>query len=293
MAQGAWRFKMNKFLVFGTSGLVGSNVKDFLINSGFSVRGTSSKEKKEEEVEYVKINILEDKSDQDKLLSLFSDIDAAFLMSPGGLTPQDEILIPLIEAAKKAYVKKVVLMTSVGANLSDETPFRKAELALINSGMEYVIVRPNWFMQDFQTFWTQGIVENNAVQVPAGEGKTSFIDVVDIAEVISKVLTTEKFNGQELDITGSESLSHGEVAEILTTTLGRKITYNDMNADDLANAYRSYGMDSGFVDFLMEILGYLKKGYNSGITNSVEEVIGRKPITFAEYAKKAKGNWIV
>lgn len=40
-----------------------------------------------------------------------------------------------------------------------EAPFRKLELELENSGLKYNIIRPNWFMQNFQTYWIGGILK--------------------------------------------------------------------------------------------------------------------------------------
>ncbi|MEZ4815305.1 MAG: hypothetical protein R3A80_08900 [Bdellovibrionota bacterium] len=42
------------------------------------------------------------------------------------------------------------------ANASEETPFRKAEVELENSGLNYNIIRPNWFFQNFNTFLGSG-----------------------------------------------------------------------------------------------------------------------------------------
>src|SRR6185503_14578197 len=107
---------------------------------------------------------------------------------------QYKVLSPLIQEAKRQGLEKVVLMTAMGANAVETAPFRRAEIELEKSGLTYNIVRPNWFFQNFNTFWIQGILNYGKILVPGGNAKTSFIDARDISAVVAKLLTTSEFD---------------------------------------------------------------------------------------------------
>ena len=90
-------------------------------------------------------------------------VDRVYLLAPGGTVDVVSLAQPLIEAAAKQKAK-VVLQTAIGVDSSDEIPFRKLELALIASGTPYVILRPNWFADNFHTYWIHGVKAGTIAQ---------------------------------------------------------------------------------------------------------------------------------
>lgn len=51
------------------------------------------------------------------------------------------------------------------------------------------------------------------------------VDTRDVAAVAAAVLTEPGHAGAAYDVTGPEALSYGDVADKLTTTLGRPVSY--------------------------------------------------------------------
>lgn len=76
----------------------------------------------------------------------------------------------------------------------DSIPYRQLELKVERSGVPFVILRPNWFSDSFHTYWLAGI-KQGVIAVPAAQGKSSFIDVRDIAESAAAALSSTKFDG--------------------------------------------------------------------------------------------------
>lgn len=274
-------------LVIGASGVVGSAVVTELKKAGHVVRVTTSKKDNKQENVYL-VNV----QTGEGLKEAFSGIDRAFLMSPGGYADQFKILSPLIQEAKKHKLNKVVLMSTMGADADPTSPLRRSEVELEKSGLSYNIIRPNWFMQNFNTFWLQGILEQNKILLPAGTAKTSFIDVRDIAAVAAKLLLDEEKNNQAFNLTGSEALDHSQVASSITEVTGRKISYQEISAEDFKKSLLAVGAPADYVDFLVLIMGYLKAGYSSSVTTAVSDILGRNPINFQTYARDMKNSWI-
>jgi len=274
-------------LVVGASGTVGSEVVKLLKNEGYRVRGTTSKPVINNS-ETVQVNL----ATGEGVVAAFEGVDRAFFLSPPGYADHYAILSPLIQEAKRRGLKKVVLMTALGANASETTPFRRVEIELEKSGLTYNIVRPNWFYQNFNTFWIQGIKEQCKILLPAGNAKVGFIDARDIAAVIATLLTKDDKSNQAFDITGPESVDHSEVAKAISKVTGKAITYQEIKPEDLKSGLLSGGVPKDYAEFLILILGYLREGYNAAVNSNVKLILGREPRGLVQYANDYKKSWL-
>jgi len=226
------------------------------------------------------------------LAQAFGGVDQGFLLAPPGYTNQDELLKPVIDAAKAQGVRKLVLMTAMGANADEAAPMRKAEVHLINSGLAYNIIRPNWFMQNFNTFWIQGILENGKIFLPVATAKGSFIDARDISAVAAALLSGNAFDNRDFDLTGGVALDHDAVAQILSKETGKSITFQDIPPDEMRKGLLQAGLPAAYAEFLLMILGYFEAGYSERITDSVQIIVGRAPGTLEQYAKDYRDAWL-
>lgn len=277
--------KQEKILVVGASGTVGTELVRLLKADGYSVRATTSQ--KPRHSDQVQVNL----ATQEGISSAFDGVDKAFLISPPGYSDQNAILSPLIQEAKRHNLKKVVLMTALGVNHNEQSPFRRAEIELENSGLKFNVIRPNWFFQNFNTFWIQGIREQNQIALPAGPSKTSFIDSRDISAVAAKLLTSNQFDQQAFDLTGSESLDHNQIARVLSAVSGREIAYVNIQPEVLHRRLVDSGVNEDYANLMLALFGFMREGYNSNPTKDVKTVLEREPLTLNQYAEDYKGSW--
>lgn len=289
--QNEWDKKMKVF-VYGATGTVGQNiVKGLLANGHEVIAGTRnpSGQPAQEKLTWV----FADPSEPQKGIESLASVDAVFLLSPPGLTNQDEILVPWIQKATELKTKKVVLMTAMGVeHAPPEAPLRKMEILLENSGLNWNIIRPNWFNQNFNTFWISGILKDQKIYFPGGKAKASFIDARDISSVATHLLTTTDFNKQAFALTGSEAIDHDTVANLITKVTGKEIQYVDVSPDDFYQGLVSAGLSPDYSKFLVMIAGALKDGYASAISDSVKKITGQNPISFSQYVEDYKKSWM-
>ncbi len=276
---------MSQILVIGASGTVGSELVKLLKSKGQNVLQATSKTGVNPG--QVHLNLL----DRKNIDVAFENVDRVFLLSPPGYTNQDQILNPLIDMAKKKGVKKVVLMTAMGANAVESAPLRQAEIHLEKSGLNYNIIRPNWFMQNFNTYWIKGINKDSKIYLPVAKAKGSFIDARDIAATAAELLLTEKFNNQDFDLTSEEAIDHDQAASLLSQATGRKISFQDITPEAMHASLLNAGLPKDYTDFMIMILGYFKEGYSQKTTDAVERITGKKPRTFNQYANDYKASW--
>ena len=270
---------MATYLVLGAAGNTGAPLADLLARDGHVVRRATSRPPGTPDAVHV------DLATGARLDAALAGTDGAFLLSPPGFTNQDELLGRAIDAAARLGVRKVVLMTAMGVDVDESIPFRKAERHLERSGTAWNVIRPNWFMQNFHTFWVHGIRTDGAIRLPTGDAKGSFIDARDIAAVAHVLLTTDAHANRAVDLTGGEALDHHEVAAILTRETGRPIRYEDVTPDAMRTALLGAGMPAPYAESLLGILGAFRAGFAARVTDAVPTLVGRAPITFAQYAR--------
>jgi uncharacterized protein YbjT (DUF2867 family) len=278
---------MSQILIIGASGTVGVELAKELKTKGHQVRRATSQQKLDSD--QVHVDLIQGRGIKQALVG----IERLFLLSPPGHVNQHELLNPVIDEAKSAGVKKIVLMTAMGANAVETAPFRQVEIKLEKSGIAYNIIRPNWFMQNFNTFWIQGINSAGKIFLPVENAKGSFIDARDIAAVAAELLVSEKWSNQDFDLTGLDVLDHDQVASVLSQVTGRSIGYQNIPAPAMLEGLLGAGLNRAYSEFLITILDFFRQGYSARTTDSVRKILGRDPIRFEKYAQDYKASWKV
>ena len=154
----------------------------------------------------------------------FEGVGKVFLMRPPQLTDIKGEMVPALEVAQRQGAEHIVFMSLQGAEKNPVVPHRKVETYLKDSGMTYTFLRPSFFMQNLSGIHAADI-KRGEVYVPAGRGRTSFIDARDIGAVAAKVLTEAGHEGRAYELTGAAALTYDEVARIFSEVLGREVRY--------------------------------------------------------------------
>jgi uncharacterized protein YbjT (DUF2867 family) len=276
-------------LVLGATGNVGSQVVKELVEVGTNVRAAVRSPQKAAALESDKVSLAEfDTNKPDTFDTAFADVDKVFLITP--LIPNlVEVQTNLVAAAKKAGVKHIVKLSGMGAEIEPGVTMtrwhRAVEKAIEASGMSFTFVRPNGFMQNYSNFSGQTIKAGNAFYLPMGDGKVSHIDVRDIAAVAAVALTQDGHAGKVYEVTGPAAISNAEIAEIISTVVGRKINSVDVPEDAARQEMQKLGMPDSLVEANLELYGVYKAGYAAEVTPTVEQVTGKKAISFDKFAQ--------
>src|SRR5919202_559335 len=183
-------------LVTGATGTVGSEVvkqllsarggeEDIIVKA--AARSTNDSTFRNLAVQVVHL----DYNKPDTLSAALRGVDKLSLLTPFQSNMVD-ITSNLVNEAKKAGVKYIVKQSVLGADAEPEiTPsrlHRQAEKAIEEVGIPFTFLRPNFFMQNFVTFYSNFIKTQGAFYVPAGDAKATFVDVRDIAAVAVQAL---------------------------------------------------------------------------------------------------------
>lgn len=266
-----------KILVLGATGNVGLPLVQTLLAKGEQVKAATRSGKPVDGAEGVAFDF----TNSATFGPAFEGVDRAYVMLPAGYVDAKALLTPVIEAAAARGVK-VVFQSVFGVDADDSIPYRKVELALEQSGTPFVILRPNWFADNFHTYWKAGVAHGQ-LAVPAGQGKSSFIDVRDIAASAAAALTSREFDGKGFNLTGPEALSYGDAAALLSAALGRTIAYVPQDDEPFIQMLIGAGVAEDYARFLTSIFYPVREGWTAAVTPDVKTLTGTDPRSVANY----------
>jgi uncharacterized protein YbjT (DUF2867 family) len=214
-------------------------------------------------------------------------VEKAFL-----LTPVAERFVQwqkdFIEAAHRAKIKHLVKFSGMGADPRSASQLLKLHAEtddiLRNSGVPFTILQPNSFHQNMLSS-ANTVKAQNAFYWPLKNASQSTVDIRDISAVAAKVFTSSGHEGKTYIITGPEALSFEQVAEKLSSVLGRKIQYVDVPISAAAEGMRNSGMPDWSVRAVSELLAYFASGAAATVTDTVPRLLGRPATSFEQFVK--------
>ena len=285
------RNKMSRTIfVTGASGNLGREVVKALLTKDVAVKAGTRDTSRIQQAENLQA-VLFDYTDPATFTDALDGIRGVFLVAPPMDPEAPAKLVPFIEKAKAAGIEHIVFNSALGVDQVEQAPLRIVERALMESGLGYTILRPNFFMENFSTgFIAPMIKHQNAIFLAAGDGKTSFISTRDIADVGVKAFTDGLY-GQEYNLTGPEALDHTQVARKIGEVIGKQITYHALDEETMLQGARDLGMPEGAVQYMAILYGAVRAGYTAAVTEDVENVTGRKSVTFDEFVEENTGCW--
>ena len=271
-----------KILVIGATGHVGAPLVAELVARGEKVKAATRNATPVNGAEAVAFDLAKPETYSPAL----EGVDRAYLLVPGGHVDVEGLAKPFIATAAARKVK-VVLQTAFGVDSSDDIPYRKVELALISSGTPYVIVRPNWFADNFHTYWVAG-VKAGTIAVPAGTGKSAFIDVRDIAGAAAGALTSSAFDNQAFNLTGPKAHDYADAASIISKAIGKPVSYKAISDAEFVAGLTGFGVHADYANFLAAIFYPVREGWTAATTDAVQKLSGKAPRSLETYVADNK-----
>ena len=202
-----------------------------------------------------------DYNDPETLRAAFRACDRLFLLGPNALN-QTELELNAVAAAKAAGVRHIVKQSVLGAAeeaYSLAKIHRPVEKAIETSGLAWTFLRPNSFMQNAVTFMAQTIRAEGAFYSATGQARISHIDVRDLAAVAKAALTTDGHDRKIYTLSGPEALTYDELADELSTVLGRVIRHVSLPAADLKTGMLAEGMPEAIADRMLDLERYFRE----------------------------------
>ena len=270
-------------LVFGATGKIGEEVVRLLSQASFKVRAFVRDPSKLKTTKGVDV-MRGDLDNAASIAAALRSVDAVLLLT----APNSKHELDVIEASKKAGVKKIVKISAMGADATSDRRIARAhgetEAALKASGITWTILRPGMFAQNFLMF-ASSVKESGKMFASVGNGKAATIDARDIAEVAVRALIETKHDEKTYVLTGNELVSYSDIAKKLSSSTRKDVTYVDVPLEQTKKTMLDRGMPEWLATELVGFQAAVAAGRAAGISTDVETVLGRPPRTFDDFAR--------
>lgn len=266
--------------VTGSTGKTGRHVSGLALKRGWRVRAASRRDGGVGEWVFM------DWSDRDTWSPAFTGSDAAYIVLPAehpGILGQAPAML---RAAADAGVKKIVLLSAMDVDTAPAGTLQPvAEQALRRLPVEWAIVRPTWFMDNFTTGGFAAMTAAGHLRFPTGDGRLPFVDSRDIAAVATEALAEDGPAGI-LPVTGPQAVTHSQVAAALTTALGRRVEYTSIPAEDFVTDLAAMGFPLEHARHMANTHVQLSLGQLLiPVTDTVERITGRRAYSLEDFAR--------
>ncbi len=280
-------------LVTGASGNVGSELARILKSNGAPFKAALRDLESADRFGLKNEAVVLDFDQPDTFPKALLGVSRIFLVRPPELADAKRYFLPFIEAARKSGVAHIVFLSVIGADKNKFLPHSKIEELIRLSGITFTFLRPGFFMQNISGTHAPEIKELADIFVPAGHGRTNFIDVRDIAAAAAVALMEPGHENKAYALTGDEALTYREVAEILSAELGRHIRYSNPSIFRFFHRMRKRGMDAPYILVMIVIYLIAKFGGAGTLTGDLRKLIGRPAIKFRDFAQDHRKAWSV
>jgi len=277
-------------LVTGATGTNGRLVVDALRHAGAEVRAMVQGQAKPAGLADAGAEIV--RADFDKpatLTTALAGVKRALLLSA-----VDERLVErearFVEAARKAGVRHLVKFSVIGAHPSASFTFGRqhgqAEHIVMDSGLTFTLVQPNFFMQNL--LWSVDRIKTRGELSSTLEtGRASHVDARDIASVIAATLTQpiDRHAGSVHLVTGPAALTFAEIAETFSRVLERSVRYVNRTDEQSKAGLLASGKSDWYATAEVELGIYARQGHASVVTDTVERLTGHAAGTLENWVR--------
>lgn len=287
-------------LVAGATGYLGGEICRQLTAQKRSVKGlvrsTSNPDKVAHLQELGVETFVGDLKDSSSLTNALSGVSAIISTVSSTLSRQygdsirtvdDEGQVNLIDAAIRAGVPQFIYVSfcEMPGQFPLQTAKRKVEKHLTESGLNFTILQPTYFME----VWLSpalGFDFSNAKANIYGEGKNkiSWIAIKDVASFAVASLDNTEARNKKIELGGPEALSPLEVVDIFEATNGKKFELQFVPEEAII------AQKDGAQDPLSESFATLTLGVVKGSEIDMKDTLATFPMQLTSVNDYARGS---
>lgn len=281
------------YLITGATGDVGSRVIRQLLERNICPRVLARNKEKARAMLGEDVEIcLGDLAEPASTRHAFRHVDTVYLVNVGPEIPQRDIAAARI--AQEEGVRRIVKLSSLDVehDLAIGAWHEKGEAAIRASRVRFTFIRPTGFMTNLLA-WANSIKTESIVRSSTGDGRRPFIHSEDIAAVSVAALLEEKYTDQILSITGPASLSFGDATQIIARSIGKSLVYVAISDDEVRERYSRVSGSPEETEAHVALWRAIREGRLAAMTDEVEKILGRKPISLEQWASENAHRFLV
>ena len=277
---------MPKIAVTGVTGNLGGMVARLCKKNKIEVRNLARNVEKAEKLGFY--NVFKSSYDKsaDTVKSL-EGIEVLFMVSSSENPNRVQQHKDFIDAAKVAGISHVIYLSFYNASKNSIFTLGRDHYAteeyIKENGFKYTFLRDNFYAD----FFVDLCKEYGEIKGPAGNGKVSAVVRSDVSEVAAKILENPgKWENHTLNMTGPEELSMTEIVKAVSEYFGKEIKYIEETMEEAYESRKIWKAEQWKYDSWVSTYTAIAENEQSGISNDIEKVLGRKATSLVEYLEK-------
>lgn len=274
-----------RFLILGATGVVGRQVLGLLRSAGHEAIGASRHVRGPG---WVALDLVEPATHAPAL----AGITTVMLISLPGDEDAHLHALPLVQAMVTAGVRRVVVLSALGADQRPEFSLRKVERLVEQSGLQWTHVRPNFFMQmiALPPLSTE-IVQCGTLSLPLGDAKVAYVDANDVAATLFKALTDPTLAARAIALSGPEALDHHAIVASIAGRTGTPVRYVSLREDAARDMMTVRGFAPRHVERVLQFYALVRNGFCASPDTEVAQLLGRPLGQWSDFTAANAALW--
>jgi NAD(P)H dehydrogenase (quinone) len=225
----------------------------------------------------------------DTLVRALKGIDTLMFISASEIGKRLAQHHNIIEAAKKAGVKRIVYTSLLHA---DNSPINLAsehlptENEIKASGIPFTILRNGWYTENY-TGSIGGALAGGAFIGSAGEGKVSSAARADYADAAVAAVTGTGQEGKTYELAGDTSWTLADLAAEISRQSGKSIPYRNLPEAEYAKALEGFGLPKPIAGAIASWDTGASKGGLFDESHQLSKLIGHPTTPMSETVREA------
>jgi uncharacterized protein YbjT (DUF2867 family) len=196
----------------------------------------------------------------------------------------------VVRQARRQGVTRLIALSAINADDDfSRQPSRyrgdrnkEADQLAVESGLEWVSLRPSVFVTNFAGMWSGQIRVGNVVNGPYATASSAPIVESDISSVAARALLTDDLLGQRIPLTGPEALTNAQMVDIIGSVLHRPLHYHEIPPELVRQRFIGLGFPAEFGDAYIAMLA-ATVDRPATVTPDIERILGRPAASFGEW----------
>jgi NAD(P)H dehydrogenase (quinone) len=286
-------------LVTGATGNLGKATIDALLNKGIAANDITAlvrDETKATELKSKGVQVrLGDYEDFESLKSAFQGVDKLLLVSSSSdISQRFEQHKNVINAAKETGVSHIIYTSFDMKDLPQSIMGGEVQYHAYTADYLKQVAVPytlmdNTMYADMIPFLSGKDILNNGISIPAGDGKTPFLPITEMAEANAVVLTTPGHENKEYVIAAETAFSFAEIADLLSYITGKTIAYHQPEVSSYIARLIQTGASEADAAYIARFAKAIAKGEFDTNKSDVKQLLGRSPISLNIFLRNIYG----
>jgi len=199
----------------------------------------------------------------------------------------------VIDQARHDGVRRLVALSAINADDDfslQPSRFRgdrnkEVEQLAIDSGLEWVSLRPTPFATNFVGMWAGQLAAGDVIYGPYASASIAPIADADISVVAAQALLGDDLVGQKIPLTGPQSLTNAQMVDTIAAVLDRPLRYQEIPPDVVRERFAALGLGAEFGAAYVALLASTLD-QPAIVTDDVEKILGRPATTFEQWVSQ-------